>query len=117
MHFYFQDPGRQRKGAKHAALAEQRIIIPGVGLAVGSHGEEGRAALFFFFFLMSEADKSLSRLTSFYHYREVIRKQSQREHMVGNPLACRAHKKKRKNQGPVKGEQWMFSRGKDRTLI
>lgn len=50
MHFYFQDPGRQRKGAKHAALAEQRIIIPGVGLAVGSHGEEGRAALFFLFF-------------------------------------------------------------------
>lgn len=49
MHFYFQDSGRQRKGAKHAALAEQRIIIPGVGLAVGSHGEEGRAALFFFF--------------------------------------------------------------------
>lgn len=49
MHFYFQDPGRQRKGGKHAALAEQRIIIPGVGLAVGSHGEEGRAALFFFF--------------------------------------------------------------------
>lgn len=37
---YVSDPGRQRKGAKHAALAEQRIIIPGVGLAVGSHGEE-----------------------------------------------------------------------------
>lgn len=100
MHFYFQDPGRQRKGAKHAALAEQRIIIPGVGLAVGSHGEEGRAALFFFFFLMSEADKSLSRLTSFYHYREVIRKQSQREHMVGNPLCLQGTyiKKKKKSR-------------------
>ncbi|KAK2912798.1 hypothetical protein Q8A73_006911 [Channa argus] len=30
-----------RKGAKLAELAEQRIIIPGVGLAVESHGEEG----------------------------------------------------------------------------
>lgn len=43
MHFYFQG---QRKGAKLAELAEQRIIISGVGLAVESHGEEGRSAAF-----------------------------------------------------------------------
>lgn len=45
---------------------------------------------------MSEADQSLSRVTSFYQYREVIRKQSQREHMVGNPLCLQGTHKKEK---------------------
>lgn len=43
MHFYFQG---QKNGVKLAELAEQRIIISGVGLAVESHGEEGRSAVF-----------------------------------------------------------------------
>ncbi len=34
----------QRKGAELVGLAEQRIIVSGVGLAVESHGEEGRSA-------------------------------------------------------------------------
>ncbi|TNN01310.1 hypothetical protein fugu_010692 [Takifugu bimaculatus] len=36
----------RRKGAKLAGLAEQCIVVSGVGLAVGAHGEKGTSALF-----------------------------------------------------------------------
>ena len=71
-HFYFQDLQGQRKGAKLAGLAEQRIIIPGVGLAVESHGEEGRSAavavvffVLFFFLLRVVPDESLLEIIYF----------------------------------------------------
>lgn len=41
----FPGPKVQKKGAELAGLAEPRIIISGVGLAVESHGEEGRSAV------------------------------------------------------------------------
>ena len=46
-HFCLQD---QRKGAQLAGLAEQRIIISGVGLAVDPHGEEGTSAAVFYYY-------------------------------------------------------------------
>lgn len=39
--YLFTGPQEQRKGAKLAELAEQCIIVSGVGLAVGAHGEKG----------------------------------------------------------------------------
>lgn len=45
--FFFAGPPGDR-GREHSSLdlAEQRIIVSGVGLAVGSHGEEGRSAVY-----------------------------------------------------------------------
>lgn len=44
--FILQELGGRRKGAKLAGLAEQRIIVSGVGLAGEAHGEKGRSAGF-----------------------------------------------------------------------
>lgn len=49
--FYFQELGDKRKGAKLAGLAEQCIIVSGVGLAAESHGEKGRSAAFIYLFV------------------------------------------------------------------
>lgn len=45
--YFFAGPPGDR-GREHSSLdlAEQRIIVSGVGLAVGSHGEEGRSAVY-----------------------------------------------------------------------
>lgn len=46
--FFFAGPpgDRGRERSSSLDLAEQRIIVSGVGLAVGSHGEEGRSAVY-----------------------------------------------------------------------
>lgn len=49
--FYLQELGDKRKGAKLAGLAEQCIIVSGVGLAAESHGEKGRSAAFIYLFV------------------------------------------------------------------
>lgn len=50
---YLQDLRSRRKGAqKLAGLAERCIIVSGVGLAVGAHGEKGTSVCFFFFFFL-----------------------------------------------------------------
>lgn len=50
----FPGSQRQKKGEELAGLAEQRIIISGVGLVVESHGEEGKSAGSFYFILFSK---------------------------------------------------------------
>lgn len=46
-YFFLQDPrGTEEREHSSLDLAEQRIIVSGVGLAVGSHGEEGRSAVY-----------------------------------------------------------------------
>lgn len=44
--FFAGPPGDRGREQSSLDLAEQRIIVSGVGLAVGSHGEEGRSAVY-----------------------------------------------------------------------
>lgn len=57
--FIYRTAGKEEGRKAHRTIAEQCIIVSGVGLAVEAHGEKGRSA----FFLISRMAGGITDIT------------------------------------------------------